>query len=567
MAREEPDAFNPLLQPYRNHGHSYRANILAYAIACCGIAFSFAPILMSSTQELRELKYDMIYITQCLSGSYAAFLSLVAFWFVWKYKPMILEGSIVPPESKLPLSHARLNSSLMDIVNQNQANRHHQSHSSSFQIVLFGVGSVVYCVIHLIKGAVKRSLGMNQLLKFGGLLVCCVVYTLFLRKYNGVSMKNSSLFHYSLAVMIGGQAFGWISITFNVLWNVSADNSTTSASNVTTDFKFNAESGLEITECVLEPFFVEFLTISTGCLIGLWNTMKKSDLDCNFEYEEDTTLDILENERAPLRDYGAILRAEDLSVSRQSIQNQKWLKLHSRIILAVSVLAGVGNVIVLEMQPPGPFTKLLYPHFIPTNFRIPLMQGIEVLIHAPLWFMTVISNYKLQNCTYGIPKTKPLRSSDYLLLFTSAILYVYYILKLIAVATGFFIHTELHTATTALSIPFWFLNIIQIWSQTELILTIHYISRSCPSVLKSFQLPRFTLIYLIAINLSLWFQRSVTLAWAEHESNFYNFSPEFFVTYGQHNTEILLVLSIPIFAVYHFHSAVIAYEMFQKFES
>ena len=158
--------------------------------------------------------------------------------------------------------------------------------------------------------------------------------------------------------------------------------------------KFNAELGLEITECVLEPFFVEFLTISTGCLIGLWNTMK-SDQYLSFDHEENTTLAIMENGRASLRDYGAILRAEDFFVSRRSIQNQKGLKLHSRIILTISVLAGVVNFILLEMQPPGPFTKLLYPQFIPTNFRIPFMQGIEILIYGPFWLMTVISNYKL----------------------------------------------------------------------------------------------------------------------------------------------------------------------------
>ena len=573
MAREEPDPFNPRLEPYSKHGHSYRATILAYVITCCGIAFSFAPILMSSTQELHEIKSYMIYITQCLSGTYAAVLSLVAFWFVWKRKLLISKGLVLSLESNPSYSNAHLISSLMDHGHRNQANRHHLGHSSPIQIVLFGVGSVVYCIIHLLRRAVERSLGMNQLLKFGGLLVCCIVYTLFLRKYNGASIKNSSLFHYSLAVMIGGQAFGWISITFNVLWNLSGDNSTTSALNVTTDLqdvkhetKFNVELGLEITECVLEPFFVEFLTISTGCLIGLWNTMK-SDLDSHFEYEENATQGIMENERAPLRDYGAILSAEGLPCSRQGIQSQKWLKFYSRIFLMVSVFSGVVNIIVSEMQPPGPFTKLLYPNFIPTNFRILFMQAMEVLIHAPLWVLTVISNYKLQNCTRGIPKTKSLKSSDYLLLFTSAVLYIYYFLKLVAVIAGFFVQSQLQTTTTVLSVLFWFLNIMQVWSQTELILTIHYVSRSCPSVLKSFKLPKFTLIYLIAINLSLWFQRSVSLAWAEHDPTFYHYFPDFVAIFGKHNTKMLLVLYLPTGIIYNFHSAVLAYEIFQKFKS
>ena len=414
--------------------------------------------------SMPELKSQMIHITQCITGIITGLLSLIAIMFIWKHKSVTLEGSLVLPSSHH--SYTNLNSSPLDQVDPNHNAQHRQGHLSSLQIVLFGAGSVVYCIIHLIRKTVDHSLSTGQFMKFGGLTICCILYTLFLRKYNGISIKSSGLLQYSLAVMIGGLALGWISITISALWGLSVDNSTISAWNVTTMVfdneeqvpEFTAELGIEMIECLLEPFFVEFLTISTGCVLQLWNTMTENGTQHHLMYEAETIQSTTQNERAPLQDYGAILRAENPSFTAQRIQDKKFIsqKFQTCITVSVSVLAGVVYVTVVEMHDKGPFTKILYPHGISINFQMLLPQAVIFLIYSPC-FVIIYINYKLQNSIHGIPKRKPLGSSDYLLLLSSAVLYVYYTLKLIAVVAGFFIQSQLKWTIAIVSLFFGFL--------------------------------------------------------------------------------------------------------------
>ena len=567
-AGEELHASNSGLEPYSNHGHSYRATILAYAITGCGIACSVAPILMNS---MPELKSQMIHITQCITGIMTGLLSLIAIMFIWKHKSVTLEGSLVLPNSHH--SYTNLNSSPLDQVDPNHNTQHRRGHLSSFQIVLFGAGSVVYCIIHLTRKTVDHSLNTGQFMKFGGLIICCILCTLFLRKYNGISIKSSGLLQYSLAVMIGGLALGWISITISALWGLSVDNSTISAWNVTTMVfdndqqvpEFTAELGIEMIECLLEPFFVEFLTISTGCVLQLWNTMTENGKQHQLMYEAGTIQSTTQNERAPLQDYGAILQAENPSLTAQRIQDKKFMsqKFQTCITVSVSVLAGVVYVIVAEMlHDMGPFTKMLYPHGISTNFQTLIPWAVLFLIYSPC-FVIIYINFKLQNNIHGIPKRKPLGSSDYLLLLCSAVLYVYYTLKLIAVVAGFFVQSQLKVTTAVLSLFFWFYVLVQIWLQTEFILTIHYVSRSCPSLLKSCKFLKFTLIYFIAMNVSFWFELSITQSWRENAPEFFNKFPEFVACFGELNTALIFILTGPIHSFYCFHCAIIAYEILQ----
>ena len=375
--------------------------------------------------------------------------------------------------------------------------------------------------------------------------------------------------------MIGGQAFAWISITISVLWDLSEDNSTISALNMTNTVfnnveqapEFTAELGIEMIECLLEPFFAEFLTISTGCFMQLWNTMTENGTQHHLMYEAETIQSTTQNERAPLQDYGAILQAENPSLTAQRIQDKKLkcLKFKTCITVLISVLAGVVYVIMSEMRDIGPFTKILYPHGISTNFQILFSQVVAFLIYSP-FFVIIYINYKLQNSIHGIPKRKPLGSSDYLLLLLSVALYVYYTLKLIGAVAGFFIQSQLKLTATIVSLLFWFLVLAQIWLKTEFILTIHYIHQSCPSLLKSFKFPKFTLIYFIAINVSFWFHLSISQAWTEHAPELINNFEEFKACFGELNTTIIILLSRPIHSLYCFHCAIIAYEILQNYK-
>ena len=110
------------------------------------------------------------------------------------------------------------------------------------------------------------------------LLLSVIAYKIAIYKYLGATLINKAVFHHGIALMIGANACTWILITVNPLYesgfsNLSADD-INDIDNMERNSSINAVCILEIVEVFFQPYLVEFLTISSGCLLTLWHTMR-----------------------------------------------------------------------------------------------------------------------------------------------------------------------------------------------------------------------------------------------------------------------------------------------------
>ena len=395
------------------------------------------------------------------------------------------------------------------------------------------------------------------------LLACIISFILFLCLYKDVSLKTCRLFQYSIALMIGAVAWTWIYITVQPLWVLFRDNSTSIIPNISDHgepLKFNLETVTEIAESFLQPFFVEFLSISTGCLLCLWSRMRTDphqDHLSHTDYDQNSNLNIQTSEHnGYFRDYGALLahdNEESLISIRYREQNTTH-KLQKRIIIGLSVVIGTGYFISMQLSAVGPFTK--WSQYLPDTPRTITTRIIESVVYLPLIILNLVSIRKLQNSNKSISKIQQYTSSDNLLLLTTAVEFCYMVLRTIATIGVVFVDSESIDVTLLFYAIFTLFSFVRIWGQTHLIMSANYVHRS------AYKLPKvveFTLIYVLVINIAEWLYISIAHKWVENENDLHVYAPEFVTSYGNFNTKVILLTFDPIIAMYNFHSVVAAY--------
>ena len=337
---------------------------------------------------------------------------------------------------------------------------------------------------------------------------CIIMAIIFLCQYEGASLKSCRFFQYSLALMIGAIAWIWICITVKPLWMLSIHNTSNISSNISeysdtgTSFHLNSPTEIiEIVETFLQPFFVEFLSISAGCILSLWFTMR-DDPGSHIEYDRQFNTETTINEQnEDLQDYGALL---DQSESEDSLSQSGYDTTSTRhkymkyIVIAASVFIGIGYWAASQILPFGPLSFIAEKHLSDIT-RAVLTKVIIGLVYLPLVVTNFISIHKLQGSSDNIPQMKQFTTSDLLLLTTSASYFVYFIIRSIANINifindrkpEFILYLVLSTGT-----------LVHIWAQTQFIMTAHYVHRSVKRLPKSAE---FTLIYVHTLPLNFLF--------------------------------------------------------------
>ncbi|XP_072050845.1 uncharacterized protein [Amphiura filiformis] len=518
------------LQPYKNHGNSFPGSILAFLLGSCGVAIALAPLVTHNQLKIPFIKGSYYF------GYVYMFLAIViCLGYIWKHRSWTADGTITHHQ------HIRSNSHVQLLSQPSHSEVHH---SSSFQIALFGVGSILYIVCNLLQLAFEQEdvlIHQIQLIDRCILLVCCIVYIIFLRKYTGATLKYSPWFHYSIAFIIGGDVCAWIFVTVRPLWKLSLDSSPSFVSNNSTTHKFDLEMILEITGTFLQPFFVEFFTISLSCLLSLWHTMRQDTSPLLCDRNSNQASEIMDEHQ----DYGAILDAETTYITAhlRQAQDSRRHRFHKRIVVALSIFMGISFCVAGITFILGPFTE----NDIKKTTRNLLLRCILIVVFLPLVASTLASLRKLQNSTENIAKINQFTTEGYVLLLTATVQFTYLILQLIA---------SIQT-NDILYIIYTPLSLMRMCMQTQLILAAHYVHRSAHKLPK---LVEFTLIYVIALNLVEWLAVSFMHKWMEDNDTLDVYSPVFVAACGEVNTKIIHLVFDPLKEVYLFHSAVVAFE-------
>ena len=450
----------------------------------------------------------------------------------------------------------------------------HCGHSSWLQIVLFGTGSVAYLVSDLVRVVSENKVNNFRVIKFGITFTCCILCIGFMKLYNGVFLKNTRLFHYSLSVMIGAVVCEWIAVTISPLWEYSAKNRTiltNSTISVSRHADGNFELVLEMIQSFLEPVFLEFLSITATCLLHLWQTMRKeikyhivhkadySDTGSTMNNNHEDSSRSLEIRRDQDQNYEAtgddqaLLTAETGSVSLHYSNDQKIkrYKLQTSIVIAISACVSVLFGTACFILPPTPVLRAVR-HTAVVKW---IKYVHDPILFAPLNLLMVIAICKLNKSKICFRKSKHFTSTDYLLLFTSSALFVYSILHIFSQIGLFVARSKVDTFRIAFKILFWVsIAIGYTWGQTQLIMTAQYVRRSQQELSKFL---RFTLIYLVSVNLELWICGSILHKWVEN----YAHDAELKVLFGESNTKVILLILLPFWDIYSFHSAVVAYNI------
>ena len=201
----------------------------------------------------------------------------------------------------------------------------------------------------------------------------------------------------------------------------------------------------------LEPFFIEFLTISIGVLFHMWHMIGTNGMhqkSHNIEEDQDV-------EAASLQDYryladGTLYRSVQVSATVSNylpesegssllFTNRRNLRKHSikeklmmGIYIIFIVVVTLGNLFSELMWNYGKFHELVSDK-LSDETQYCLYRGMQIFAFFPLSIAAIVSTCKTyqENPCWLVSFT----SSDYLLFFTAAANFVWYLLKLIAEAT------------------------------------------------------------------------------------------------------------------------------------
>ncbi len=546
---------------------------------------------------------------------------ILCLWFIIQYKQLVCKGLVL--EGQVQNIHVQLIPNIDESVSEQQVNH---SHSSSFQIVAFGIGSILFLLTEPIKDAFKNNTDRIRLMTSSLSPPSCMVFIIFLHKYHKVVLKNCKWFHYCISLMLAAEVCTWISVTVKPLCDLTSENSTEITYNAShhnqIDFRF--ETGLELLQCFLQPIFVEFLSISTVCLFGLLKMMQyrlydqqdsnnTPPIDNRSEEDEEALLGhgassghshSLEN-TMPVNNangYTATLSNDpncdetmyaggmaspsinslpcDLDVNSTSSETlhqydhdpsssnsrlQQDLDTDTYENIQTIIIVTLSSIIAICFV--AAFTLLPpVPIFPIKSHAILDYNFIKTILYfcvgGILLILIFLSLFKINSDRMMTSKRKPLSGSDYLLLLASSAFFVYSSFWIIALSN--LIKTKENATKVRSLISFWICSIILVWSQTQLILTTHCIYDGSPKAPKMGKFLKFVFIYLVAVNIALWLANSSGHKWFENDVNFFSSSLLLVPIFGEFRIKMVMFTFLPMCDIYFFHSAVMAYELLRR---
>ncbi len=496
--------------------------ILTFYLGSCGVAFSIAILLFSSSADYHLYRDNIIEAVYYWMTLYAIALLFLCFWLSWKQKELIAKGLVTFPGG------------LTD--------------SSSFQITMFGVGNICYLIAHIVNKATgdDHVTDSSQIVNSVSLLTFYISFIIFLRLYQGASLKSCKLFQYTVALLIGLQVSVWALVTIGPFWTIGGDVSV-NITNPNNSANCTLPLVLRISESFLGPFYVEFLTISIGCLLQMWKTM--SEVTNSYESQvlmEDTTSFIGNH------DYGSILIDTEYETA---LRGYAWLvgKYKTSFVVGLSVVTALAYVVFYIMLPPVAIIDVFAD--VGPVATANMLVTFTLVVYLPLFVMMVASLYHIKKIE-DISK-KILSSGDYLLLILNAALFVYQLLRLFTLFGTFIVGGHPPLSTFVYLLSFWVFITVWSWVQTQFILTIKTLvcsRKPIPTISK------FTLIYLVTINTASWMCVAIFSYAVEHGVDIAYKCPECVLSWGHIQTKIVFFMFYPAFGLYHFHSAVVAYK-------
>ncbi|XP_072049212.1 uncharacterized protein [Amphiura filiformis] len=517
------------------HGVQALHVMIASFIGSVGIVFGVIPILIPSN-SFKLLRLDLIpYIGRTLCS--LVLLTLSTFFILWR---RCTSSSVVPTEEEaLSCGQAfwkRIKNFGGFVVYQ---------YPALIQIFVFAIGSVATCALDIYNHSKNYHVYMPVFLiqdtsRMLSLLSQMVLYSWFL--YDRPRVLPGGYFGF-IALMIGAEVWLWISDTTEPLWTIDGDLA--GNRNDVDDNEF--AEGLEH---FLEPFYIEFSTISIGLLYELWSHVPdKKDHDKEHVYP---SLSLPKTHKV----FSVLLFILYVSIS-------------SLILFAHCSRCAENELVVF--------------------IRIMIYKGFLFLLYGfGLLFITV----KALRLLTSDAKSSATSLGQYLLIITAIVMFVFYILRIFAAAYDLhydeiknqtitinesivageeflvtyrsvtlkkhlliipnITHTEvLGMDGVMLTYPFFI--IAQVWTQSHLLIEAQR-HKKIPDFVKT------VLLYIIMMNFAEWLQTGIALGF-DRDGGKSATTPIMDTFFSDQGARIIRLCLYPFMVLYRFHLAVVAWEI------
>ena len=263
-------------------------------------------------------------------------------------------------------------------------------------LIAFGLGSILCSVTKLAAGD-ARDIILNI---FKVISICSQL--VFFCYYSGDAPQTtpSAGYDYSIACLIGLQAWTWVSKVLKSLWPGESHS-------------VSQNQGLALTEEYFEPFDVEFTTIAIGSLFDIWHS--KNQQEGTLEEHTDDTGYGLPSVQLP---YEPLLeRSQTIDVGGTRFRQRR------KVIFAIGILTVLYlTVDLMAVEGPSIFNGLA---------NVYIVRGVILLYFIPLSVVVVMALLNLQ-CAEFTTRPTFLNGGEYVLLFTACGESSYFVLRGIA---------------------------------------------------------------------------------------------------------------------------------------
>ena len=568
-----------------SHGRYLSALLLMFLLGTFGAALAIIPVLVDSSFQ-QSLVNRVTNFTSVFGGIFALSVTLTSVYLLSRKKVYVEKGfARFPTNAVCPSTCIEEDLRSLPADESTQLipkSRFRQIHKNPHfvQILLFGLGGAFYLTIGLLKVAYCQRVGkFHESMTFGEIvatvdetiyLISLGTQLLFFIGYDGAILHNCVQFHYAIALMIADKAWVWVSLTLSGIESIMSDQrhltvfATPNSSNMSTLHKV-----LETSQSFLEPFFIEFLTICVGILLCMWNSIGKEP---NKRRSAETEAEIDENSPSQFsfrRNYSSLISdAQDRCAFSDITESERdWLDRSEANVSTRSnetvtkLLCGIFLVLLLVGYTVAGF--LLYPGLLqyvsddiePDN-KLYIFFGIKIVIFGPLTTCCAISAHKIYKNTSCSPAA--MSSSDYLLLFTTAGCFLWFLLRIISAIAVITVNSEQDkpVGSACYALFFCIICIIQVWVQTQLLLSAHSVHKLGFPISK---LTKFCLMFLATLNASEWLQLALERETIIHQKSV--LTPALNIVFGDVTTRIVIFLLYPMTEIYRFHTAVMVYEI------
>ena len=523
----------------------YPSVLLLFAIASFGAAVSVAPFLLSTKNELHQLSETLKIVIPHLGAILSSLILPHWLWFICRKNKWECSGHISYPQvtglrSMVESDNDDISISVLSGEESPLLRVHHiQKPPSSIPVILFGSGSILYTISGMVLDLVlesqqEREFDFATVFSYigdSGYLICLVIQIKFFTIYSGATLKNCAVYHFSIAVMVACQIWLWITSAASPLFHITSNSTSVDptdrclhSSNITnaTEMSSSSQESIKLIYYFLEPFSVEYLTITSGYLFHLWQSMDgKTDTTNIASRSRISSLPAIcadETPQSPSEsDIQGCTRARE-AIAEQSLRCSNSRKIRN-VLFGISTVVAIFYFVIVIVES-GTFIECKHEICYQAYF------ATTVLAYLPqvLCFYLVVQIHK----TYD-PIRESLSMNDILLLFTSSCKYIFFMLQFIALIGASLQTSYIHANGVSVYVKFLypFLAFIQLSLQTHFLISVSAIQNSGKKLSTPIQAMTF---FIGSLSVALWWLIAIQRAATEETTNIFC---EFFLSFGQ----------------------------------